>query len=156
VSGLGSRNGELTCFHNGLVHLYCQLGFRPSTRYVFLESLSVYYPDRHDVFLQALSVSPQRYVVSDLRALGVTMDDVDFCPEGALATPARFPWPLRRAFPWSQPVVFRAGQYLVHRVEGPLGTLERQAGWPTGNEPSEGEQPRANDGTKQGRETSTP
>lgn len=154
VSGLGLRDRELTCFHNGLVHLYSLTGNRPSTRYVFLESLSVYFPDRHRVLLHALSASPQRYVVSDIRALGVRGET--FCPEGSQAARVRFPPPLRDAFPWSQPVVFRAGRYLVHRVEGPLGTLERRAGWPASREPSEPRHPPVSAGTKQTMETSSP
>ena len=156
VSGLGLRDRELTCFHNGLVHLYSLTGNRPSTRYVFLESLSVYFPDRHRVLLHALSASPQRYVVSDIRALGAKVRGETFCREGSQAAPVRFPPPLRDAFPWSQPVVFRAGRYLVHRVEGPLGTLERQAGWPASREPSERRHPPVNAGTKRTTETSSP
>lgn len=156
VNGLGLGDRELTCFHNGLVHLYFLTGNRPSTRYVFLESLSVYFPDRHDVFLQALSASPQRFVVSDLRGLGVTVRGEDCCPEGALAMPVRLPQPLRNAFPWSQPVVFRAGRYLVHRIEGPLGTLERQAGWPANSQSIQRRHPPVSGETKRTTETSTP
>jgi hypothetical protein len=29
----------------------------------------------------------------------------------------------RDVFPWSEPVVFRAGRYVVHRVEGPVRRL---------------------------------
>jgi hypothetical protein len=123
AQGLSDR--ELTCYHNGLVHLYGILGLRSSTRYVYLEQVVAYFPERHAVFLQALSDSRQRYVVTDLFASGLSPSGIArLCAEGPLARPPRFPSRLRDVYPWSQPAVFRAGPYLVHRVERPLGRLE--------------------------------
>jgi hypothetical protein len=120
----GIRDGELTCYNSTSVHLYGILGLGPSTRYVYLEQLVTYFPDRHAVFSQALSDSRQRYVVTDLIASGLSPSGIArLCAEGPLAQPPRFPSRLRDVYPWSQPAVFRAGPYLVHRVEPPLGRL---------------------------------
>ncbi len=119
------RDGELTCYHNSLVHLYGILGFNASTRYVYLEQVVAYFPSRRQQFLRALSDSRQRFVVTDLIASGLSPSGIArLGPVGALAHPPRFPARLRDVYPWSQPAVFRAGPYLVHRVEPPLGRLE--------------------------------
>jgi len=121
----GVRDEELTCYNSSLVHLYGILGLGPSTRYVYLEQVAIYFPERREAFLQALLDSRQRYVVTDLIASGLTPGGIArLCAEGPLARPPRFPSHLRDVYPWSQPAVFRAGPYLVHRIERPLGRLE--------------------------------
>src|SRR5207249_1881573 len=64
--------------------------------------------------------SPQRYVVSDLRRM-TSERDPDFTPEagGPNCLPAWFPRSQLEKFPWNQPVVFRAGRYLVHKITHP-------------------------------------
>ena len=122
----GIRDGELTCYNSTAVHLYGILG--PGT----LDALRVLGTTRdlfsrpaRDCSLQALSDSRQRYVVTDLVASGLSPSGIArLCAEGSLARPPRFPSRLRDVYPWSQPAVFRAGPYLVHRVELPLGRLE--------------------------------
>ncbi len=121
----GIREGELTCYNSSLVHLYGIMGLGASTRYVYLEQLVAYFPDRRAEFLRALSASRQRYVVTDLIASGLSPAGiVRLCNEGRLERAPRLPSRLRDVYPWSQPAVFRAGPYLVHRVERPLGRLE--------------------------------
>ncbi len=121
----GIRDGELTCYNSAAVHLYGILGVRASTRYVYLEQLVTYFPHRLGLFSQALLDSPQRYVVTDLVASGLSPSGIArLCAEGPLAGPPRFPSRLRDVYPWSQPAMFRAGPYLVHRVEPPLGRLD--------------------------------
>ncbi|NLF72348.1 MAG: type IV toxin-antitoxin system AbiEi family antitoxin domain-containing protein [Candidatus Anammoximicrobium sp.] len=125
LRGQGIRDGELTCYNSSLVHLYGMMGVEPSTRYVYLEQVVAYFPDRQDEFLRALSDSRQRYVVTDLIASGLSPTSIArLCDEGLLEKPPRFPSRLRDVFPWSQPAVFRAGPYLVHQVERRLGRLE--------------------------------
>nr|MCU0872125.1 hypothetical protein [Pirellulaceae bacterium] len=121
----GIRDGELTCYNSTAVHLYGILGVRASTRYVYLEQLVTYFPHRLGLFSQALLDSRQRYVVTDLVASGLSPSGIArLCAEGPLAGPPRFPSRLRDVYPWSQPAMFRAGPYLVHRVEPPLGRLD--------------------------------
>lgn len=119
---LDLRDGELTCLHNNTTRLYVELGLRPSTRYPYLESMFIFFPDRHDEFFAALEASPQRFVVTNLCASGLSIAAArDIGPAGPDAPPPAFLAPKEPTFPWSQPVVFRAGSFLVHRVSGPLG-----------------------------------
>jgi hypothetical protein len=117
------RDGELTAYHTHTVHLYSMLNVRPSTRYVFTETHLRLFPSRSGQIQDSLENSHQRFVVSNLLEAGLehpespapnSLDDwrAD-CPREAL-----------NRFPFNQPVVFRAGPYLVHRVTGSPGTVE--------------------------------
>jgi hypothetical protein len=66
------RDHELTCFHVHLIHLYPQLGVRPSTRYVGLEALRRLFPRHVNEIDRAVSRSPQRFVVTDLIEAGLS------------------------------------------------------------------------------------
>lgn len=131
-------DGELVCFNTSTIHLYWELGIRPATRYVYLENCLVFFPERTDQMLAEVAASAPRFIVSDLVAAGVPRASLDLLSVG-FRSPSQLAGsaPL---FPWSQPIVFRAGRYAVHRVEGPLGRpapiLE---GWGTAQErrPSE-------------------
>lgn len=121
------RDGELTCYHNSLIYLYPMLDLRPSTRYPYLESYAALFPDRHHVFRQALERSPQRFVVTDLVAGGMSRRQAtEVGPDGPAAPPPAFlrsleSQPFKGTFPWSHPVVYRSGTILVHRVTSPIG-----------------------------------
>ena len=127
LEGLGVRDGEVTAYNNSLIDVYPRLGFKPSTRYAYLESLIGFFPEKHDVFHEALDKSRQKYIVTDLVGSGMTSAEANETgPEGPMAPPpalarylktARF----RGTFPWGQPVVYRSGSILVHRVTQPLG-----------------------------------
>jgi hypothetical protein len=127
---LRSKNlsdGEVSCFRNSLVCLYGELGLRPPTRYVYLQGLLGYFPNREEVFRQALAQSAQKYVVTDLVAGGIAFDEVQRFPSGErafqLAGTVR---QTENVYPWSLPIVFRAGRYAVHRVDRPIGRLQNE------------------------------
>ena len=73
--------------------------------------------------------SRQRYVVSDLMRTTQTMRKA-YAP-GADGDPCKlpdwFPVSQRDKFPWNQPIVFRSGRYVVHKIENPLG-VDRHPG----------------------------
>ena len=116
------RDGELTCYDNNAIHLYTALGLRPSTRFGYVAVYLDVFPHQRNAIMKALAGSPQRYIVSDLSACGVSPDTIRrFCPEGVVREPPQIPRRLEGVFPWSQPITFRAGPFLVHRVERPLG-----------------------------------
>jgi hypothetical protein len=115
------NDGELTCYCNSTHHLYLELNLKPSTPYMHFDSTLAYFPNHHDLIRQQLQDSPQRYVVSDLRAV---MSDPPPAPcDRPLDLPADFPSRFRPLFPWDLPIVYRAGPYTVHRVNGPVGPL---------------------------------
>ncbi len=115
----GAGDGEVTCYNNSTHPLYVTLGLRPSTRYLHFDTLLMCFPSRREEMRRALAESGQKYVVSDLRAVPLTPEEVG----GGAALPEAFPDDLTQAFPWSLPVRFRAGRYLVHDVGGDVGPL---------------------------------
>ncbi len=111
------KDGELTCYNNDLVYLYNDLGLTPSTRYVYLETLFVFFPDRMSEMRRAVAQSRHKFVVSDMTAVGVPYAIAQRGPNGwKTELPETFPPELRGRFPWSYPIVFRSGNMLVHRV----------------------------------------
>lgn len=109
-------DGELTCFGVSAVHLYPRLGVRPSTRFVLLWPVLMFFPNHREEVVRELNASRQRFVVSDLEQAGYSAAEaagrLSDRPFGLPVLP-----PSRaRAFPWTEPVVFRAGRYVVHRA----------------------------------------
>ncbi|QDU36521.1 hypothetical protein Mal4_08070 [Maioricimonas rarisocia] len=118
------KDGELTAYNVFLIHLYPELGVRPSTRYAFLDVLTRIFSNRSDLIHEALSESNQRFVVSSLLENGMHPDDIEAAGEViSRSLPPAFPQEHLHEFPYNQPLVFRSGQYVVHRVDGPVGPL---------------------------------
>ena len=114
----------VTAYNVHLVHLYPMLGLEPSTRFVFLETISRLFPDQRKMIQRTLERSRQRFVVTELIESGMTeMDATAVGPAGPSAPPPAFPEGIQDTFPWSHPVVFRSGRYLVHEVTSPTGEL---------------------------------
>jgi hypothetical protein len=131
---LGDR--ELTCWHDSTHSLYLMLNLEPSTRYM-------HFGTALDIRKQApriaaeVAASPQRYVVSDLRRM--TWDPVaPLHIDEPLKLPGWFPRSQRGVFPWNQPIVFRSGRYLVHKMTGPVGVIDIPA-WLSLNQLGPGE-----------------
>jgi hypothetical protein len=123
------KDGELTCYYDSSHHLYLELHLKPSTPYLQFGNTLTYFPKHHDLIRRQLQDSPQRYVVSDLRA--VLIDSPTALEGATLELPADFPQKFKHVFPWDLPIVFRSGPYTVHRVDGPVGPLvEGQAANP--------------------------
>ncbi len=118
------NDGELTAYNVFLVHLYPELGVRPSTRYVFLDVLMQVFHDRAGDIQAALAASPQRFVVCSLLENGMRPEDIAAAGPGVhQSLPAAFPPEHSREFPYCLPLVFRSGQYVVYRADQPLGEL---------------------------------
>ncbi|MCA9018068.1 MAG: hypothetical protein KDA77_22290, partial [Planctomycetaceae bacterium] len=126
------KDEELHCYNSTLVYLYPELSVKPATRFVFFDSVLIFCPNHREEIYAAINESPQKFIVTDLI-------DSGFGREAALAksmnpeqlTPPDYPVSLKGAYPWSQPVVFRSGRYLVHRVERPLGKFMGSGKVPT-------------------------
>jgi hypothetical protein len=121
----GLHDGELTCYHNTTHPLHLELKLRPSTRFLHFITVLDGFPGRREEVLRELAASGQRYVVSDLLAVGVQVPSPLTDP---LKLPAEFPKGWAKYYPWTQPIVFRSGRYLVHRVTRPVGAI-----WPAGD-----------------------
>jgi hypothetical protein len=121
---LGVGDGEVTCYNNSTHPLYLSLGLRPTTPFLHYNTVLLAFPSRREQLREVLARCGHQYVVSDLCAL--PMPEADAIVEQAddpLALPPAFPAEMTRAFPWSMPVRFRAGRYLVHEVQGEVGPL---------------------------------
>jgi hypothetical protein len=118
------RDGELTCYNNSPHPLYLDLDLRPSTPFLQFDTLLLAFPSRKETIRSILARSNQHYVVSDLEAINLTPAQATAQQPGQpLALPPSFPESRKNLFPWSEPVVFRAGRYLVHEVCGPVQSL---------------------------------
>jgi hypothetical protein len=122
------RPGELTAYSGGLVHLYAEMGLPPSTRYVYVNVLAILFPDRVKEIHRALEDSPQRFVVSSLREAGMPAESIAEEDHPSTGLPVSFPPERLKEFPFTQPVVFRSGEYVVHRVAAPIGPLCTKSG----------------------------
>ncbi|QEG27462.1 hypothetical protein GobsT_22180 [Gemmata obscuriglobus] len=130
------RAGELNCWHDSTHPLYLMLDLDPATRYMHygtafdikeLGPLSPGQKTKREQIADAVRASRQRYVVSDL--LRTNQDPrAPYRSESwrnGDPLPVWLPDHERQKFPWNQPVVFRSGRYVVHRIDPsvPLGEI---------------------------------
>ena len=117
--------GELNCWHDSTHPLYLMLNLEPATRYMHYGTVFGI-PRKRETIAEEVASSRQKYVVSDLLRMTWSLDDA-YAP-GAHGDwhqlPEWFPVSQRNAFPWNQPIVFRAGRYVVHKIERPLGLID--------------------------------
>jgi hypothetical protein len=116
---------ELNCWHDTTHPLYLMLDLEPATRFMHYGTVFSIQSENNWIQKQIVAEvagSPQRYVVSDLSRM--TNDPRLAYAPGAGGDPHRLPrwFPLsqRGTFPWNQPIVFRSGRYLVHKVVNPM------------------------------------
>jgi hypothetical protein len=102
------HDGELLCYDPTSCHLYTMLDVSPPTRAVHFRMIWLY-PPGVPALIDQLNASPLRFAVTDLRYN-------DVLDAKAQSEQSQY-------FPWSEPVVFRSGRYLVHRVTGPVKGL---------------------------------
>ena len=88
----------------------------------------VRYHGQARVIAEEVRASPQRYVVSDLLRTTTNPNAVYDLAEWRAGDPLPGVVAAEQAaedFPWNQPVVFRSGRYVVHRIDPakPLGVI---------------------------------
>lgn len=117
------RDGELICWHNSTHPLYLMLDVKPAIRYMHTQT-ALLIPGHHDEIARDVRQSGHRYVVSDLlwTMWGFWPEDEEH-GERSLTLPRDFSDEMRAVYPWSEPMIFRCGRYVVHRVEEPLGEI---------------------------------
>lgn len=120
----GTADGELTCFNNNLISLYSALQLRPSSRYVYLETLAVFFPERRKLIFRELAETDQRFLVTDLSATGLPPALQQGIVPGK-PLPEDFPQTLKEQLPFASPIVFRVGDIVVHRCDDPTAKASR-------------------------------
>jgi hypothetical protein len=104
----GVRDRELLCYNLSTLWLYQALDVAPATRFIQASELYTMMPSHRAEILGELEAGPQRFVVWDVLARGRPEEEHGVVTVSArLADEVRF---LR------EPVVFRAGRYVVHRI----------------------------------------
>ena len=112
----GARDGDVLCFNSDIVSLYRRLGFMPPTKFIYVDQNAAYVPSAADTILQTLMQSGHKYVVTDILTSGVIAEGFrDEARDGEQPSPVHLPG-TTGIYPWNQPVVFRAGSYLVHEI----------------------------------------
>ena len=113
---------SLIAYNGNLIHLYPELSFRPSTRFVYLDVLARLFPDRRDQMTAEIAASGATWIVSDLVEDGWAdeLDDVEVVPEEISRKKATM------FFPYNQTPVFRSGRYVLFRIDQPIGELTDQ------------------------------
>lgn len=117
------EDGDLTCYNVHTIHIYDRLKLKPSTRYVGLSSLITLFPSRQQQFADALQSSGQKLIVTEMVESGLRVSEATATTAEPTSFPPAFPAIAEPTFPWSHPVVFRSGRYLVHRVLPELGNV---------------------------------
>jgi hypothetical protein len=99
------------------------LDLKPAIRFQHVGT-GVHMAQHEEEVRQELLASPQRYVVSDIMRVLRQREDAE-APglEGPLSLPPKFPPRQLQYFPWNQPIVFRSGRYVVHKVVNPIGSI---------------------------------
>lgn len=119
------RDGELLAFHDSPHPLYLSMRLKPATRYLHFGTVTAMRSQQPRVTAEVRQSAP-RYVVSDLKRM--TWDKgIDAAPDARgdpNGLPAWLPLSLRESFPWDQPIAFRSGRYVVHRVTRPIGDVD--------------------------------
>jgi hypothetical protein len=114
----GVRDRDLICYSHAAVPLYLELGIQPASRFVLLRSMPLYFPHHHEQLAREIAASPARFVVNDLEIRGFVGEKAPLLQAGEpLPRPNELPGGLAHYFPWNEPIVFRAGRYLVHEVQ---------------------------------------
>ncbi len=120
-------DGELVCFATHTTALLLELDVAPSSRLLLPYNLLSLYPDKLDQLAEALNahIERQRFAVTDVSAV-YNGDMAKYLAQpNLLALPEDFPPDMAATFPWYEPVVFRSGPYLVHRIRGPIRALHK-------------------------------
>ncbi len=108
-------SGDVCCFHSDLVSLYNRLELLPPTRFVYVQETLVFFPDRQGEILKRLRESSARFVVTDMWSARLSLEQKQRLLSPAFQHALQKPSAKPRPYPWGSPVVFRSGNYSVHR-----------------------------------------
>lgn len=110
----GVRDKELMCWDDSSPPLHIALHVNPASRFPHAAVWLRFFQSRQAEWLKEFEATPARFVVTDLELLRIA--DYDARTASDRDTPALPPGVAIDEFPWREPVVFRAGRYLVHEV----------------------------------------
>jgi hypothetical protein len=107
---------DVCCYHSDQVSLYNRLDLLPPSRFVYVRELTVFFPDRSEAILESLRTVPHRFIVTDMASAQLTEEQKQRLLSPTYQSALRQPIKKTRPYPWGHPIVFRAGNYLVHQI----------------------------------------
>jgi hypothetical protein len=114
LAGMQLRDSQLTCFGVSSTPLYLSLHLKPSIPYVLIWTTLMQFRNHASQIATALNDSRQIYVVNDLKDEFTRGNDAYVFQPGYPFGLPPLPAALEGRFPWTEPVTFRSGRYLVH------------------------------------------
>src|SRR5262249_30202633 len=118
----GVRDGEVLCFHDTTHPLCLNLDIEPAARFLQFNFFITAFPEKRETVRAELRAARPRFIVSDLFWAGLMAPQYKGGePATTPGLPPEFPKGRAHLYPWCEPVVFRAGRYVVHRATGPVG-----------------------------------
>jgi hypothetical protein len=118
----GLSDGGLLCYEATTLPVGLELGLRPPTRFLQPDTWLRMFTTHRAAIREELKAGPERFIVTDMRALELGLSPTQAAaerPGDPLALPPDIPPGMTSLWPYSEPVVFRAGRYYVHRVRVP-------------------------------------
>ena len=114
------QDGQVTCWDDSSAPLFLWLDVKPSNRFIHNYVWTLFYPSRRSAMLAELAASQQKFVVNDLLLAGFTQKQIDARrSEDGDSLSRSLPKQLANQFPWSEPIIYHAGRYVVHAVRQP-------------------------------------
>jgi hypothetical protein len=109
---LASRHAgdEFICFGESTNALYLIMNVTPSFRFIQSNLIVHVMHSHHEDVMREIAASGARFVVTDLSSILV----------GSATATEAVPPPWNARYPWTLPVVFRAGRYFVHEPAAPV------------------------------------
>jgi hypothetical protein len=115
LRGQGVRDREVVVYNSDLIALYRRLGLVPPIRYGYLFETLQFFPERRAQILAEVTAAAPRFLVTDLQSCGLPARlALEVGPAGPNGVPPVYADLPTDVLPWSWPVVYRAGSYLVH------------------------------------------
>jgi hypothetical protein len=109
--------GQLTCYHQPAIGIYKEAELTPATRYAYVDVVVFWMPRHRNEILSDLGRSGQRFVLTSVDDARLPPAEIELLPpDGPQPAPYEGLSSRHGNYPWSLPVVFRAGPYLVHQV----------------------------------------
>jgi hypothetical protein len=117
------HDGDLLCYEATALAVDEELGLRLPTRFPHPTTALAQYVAHRTALRRELQAGPQRYILTDMASweephLAPAQAEAER-PGDPLALPPDFPPHLTGVWPFTEPVVFRAGRYYVHRATRP-------------------------------------
>lgn len=110
------RDRDVLLYNSDLVTIYWDMQLKTPTPYIYFYEIQSYLPGKKELITKSALDARPKFIVTDLVGCGVIAQKAEEIGElGELAPPPIYKRANLSHYPWSEPVIFRAGRYLVHQ-----------------------------------------